>query len=106
MVGFLFAKRTQWRKKIKTILSKQTGDLIQRLGEIQKLQVAAPFSFIVSLKPFGMILDLYIDDRKNDAANGNLRKANLDGCNYHIDRLRTLRLEHITENAGCINLVR
>ena len=53
-----------------------------------------------------MILDLYIDDRKNDAANGNLRKANLDGCNYHIDRLRTLRLEHITENAGCINLVR
>ena len=93
-------------QKIKTIRSKQTGDLIQHRKEIQKLQVAAPFSSIVSLKPFGMILDRYIDDRKNDAANGHLRESTLNGNNYHIDRLRPFRLEHITENAGCINLIR
>ena len=53
-----------------------------------------------------MILDRYIDDRKNDAANGHLREATLDGYNYHIDRLRLFRLEHIIKKAGCINLVR
>ena len=93
-------------QKIKTIRSKQTGDLIQRQKEIQKLQAAAPFSSMVSLKPFDMILDRYIDDRKNDAANGHLREATLDGYNYHIDRLRLFRLEHIIKKAGCINLVR
>tara|TARA_Y100001954_G_C15261145_1_gene337451 strand:+ start:38 stop:307 length:270 start_codon:yes stop_codon:yes gene_type:complete len=65
-------------KKIKTIRSKQTGDLIQHRKEIQKLQAAAPFSSIVSLKPFGIILDRYIDDRKNEAANGHLHEATLD----------------------------
>ena len=69
-------------QKIKTIRSKQTGDLIQRRKEIQKLQAAAPFSSIVSLKPFGMILDRYIDDRKNDAANGHLRQATLNAVSY------------------------
>lgn len=93
-------------QKIKTIRSKQTGDLIQRRKEIQKLQAAAPFSSIVSLKPFGMILAPYIDDRKNDVANGHLHEATLDEYNYHIDRLRLFRLEHINENEGCINLVR
>ena len=105
-VDFLFATRSQRRKKSKTIRSKQTGDLIQRRKEIQKLQTAAPFCSIVSLKPFGMILNRYIDDRKNDAANGHLREATLDGYNYHIDRLRLFRLEHIIKKAGCINLVR
>ena len=61
---------------------------------------------MVSLKPFDMILDRYIDDRKNDAAYGHLPESTLDGNNYHIDRLRLFRLEHIPENAGRINLVR
>ena len=79
-------------QKIRTIRGKQTGDLIQRRKEIQKLLAAAPFSSVVSIKPFGMILDRYIDDRKNDAANGHLREATLDEYNYHIDRLRPFRL--------------
>jgi len=93
-------------QKIKTIWSKQTGDLIQRRKEIQKLQAAAPYSSIVSLKPFGMILDRCIDDKKNDVANGHLRQATLDGYNYDLDRLRPFRLAPITEDLGCINLVR
>ena len=93
-------------QKIKTIWSKQTGDLIQRRKEIQKLQAAAPYSSIVSLKPFGMILDRCIDDKKIDVANGHLREATLDGYNYDLDRLRPFRLAPITENLGCINLVK
>ena len=82
------------------------NDPIERRKEIQELQAAAPYSPIVSLTPFGMILDRYIDDRKNGVANGHLRKAKLAGYNYHIDRLRPFRLEPINENTGCINLVR
>ena len=75
----------------------QKGDLIQRQKEIQKLQASAPYSTMVSLKPFGMILARYIDDRKNDVANGHLHEATLDEYNFHIDRLRPFRLEPITE---------
>ena len=84
-------------QKIKTIRTKQKGDLIQRQKEIQKLQAADSYSSIVSLKPFGMILDRCTDDRKNDVANGQLCEAMLDGYNYNIDRLRPFRLEPITE---------
>ena len=75
----------------------QKGDLIQRQNEIQKLQASAPYSTMVSLKPFGRILACYIDDRKNDVANGHLHEATLDEYNFHIDRLRPFRLEPITE---------
>ena len=84
-------------QKLKTMRSKQKGDLNQRQKEIQKLQASAQYSSIVSLKSFGMILARYIDDRKNDVANGHLHEATLNEYNYHIDRLRPFRLEPITE---------
>lgn len=83
------------KMKIRGFKSVNKTKALGKRKQLQKAQQYAPESPEAGITPFGVVLDQYEKDRKNDVRGGRLREATFDGYVQHLRRLQPLGAEEV-----------
>jgi len=92
---FYFAYYCPEKLKVRQFKSINKTKALAKRKQLQKAQRYAPESPEAGITPFGIVLEQYEKDRKNDVRGGRLRPASFDGYIQHIRRLQPLGAEEI-----------
>ncbi|MDC0400110.1 site-specific integrase [Alphaproteobacteria bacterium] len=82
--------------KIRQFKTINKAKALAKRKNLQKAQRYAPDSPEAAITPFGVVLEKYEQDRKNDVLGGRLREATFVGYVQHLKRLHPLGAEEVT----------